>query len=245
MNQQLPPLDWNKAKPLDWNKARPLDWNKAKGRTPSVNPNSFDAISHAIGKKVTRQDVMYERRISKVAGENPNTGWQGVLVKIEKNTSITNKFMGELVKHFSVASKAALLLRDNAKEDKEEKTFYNNKFLAALQKMGLMSEKKTVFGNIIESLLMAVEKITLAGMVVLGGLLVTAYGAFADKIAGVWNDLKADWSIIWKNVTEKGWAMWESATNALWSLAKPFKATCELLQKYFSGADSAAGWAGG
>ena len=209
------------------------------------NMTSMSNTINTIHGKATRQDVLYERRISKVQGESAATGWQGILVKINKSTTTTNTFMGELVKHFEKMTTAKGVIRDNAKEDKEEKTFYKNRFLKALQEWGAMSGKRTVFGNIIEALLGAIEKITLAGMVVLGGLLATAWGEFGDKIEGVWNNLKTGWDDIWKNITDKGWAMWNGITAAFWKLAKPLKPMLDMLYQYISTKSSAGGIIGG
>lgn len=87
-------------------------------------------------QRETKQEVMQERRIEKVPGEDVNTGAQGVIVKIEKNTNETVRYLQQLIKHFKIRENADAVAADFEQEKRDDEKLFEDKVLQKLDKNG-------------------------------------------------------------------------------------------------------------
>jgi GH24 family phage-related lysozyme (muramidase) len=140
----------------------------------------FDRQARAISKykkvKETYFDVMYRRKIEQVPGENPRTGTDGVIVKIEKNTKNTESFLKQLVNFFMNDEKRSLLRKDFEKQAEDDKETFRNKLLKSLHR----THKKAADAVPLPAL----GLVALLPLLLSNKLIDKIYGFFMEEVGG-------------------------------------------------------------
>jgi hypothetical protein len=98
------------------------------------NSHSMQHTSSGEPRK-TKQDILYERRIEKVPGETVAYGTPGILVRIDKNTEKSSKYLQELVRFFVVRERREDIKADFEKVNAEKDSEFRKAELDELKKI--------------------------------------------------------------------------------------------------------------